>query len=68
VIDEERDHEVLATARRDVTAAIAELSNSPPPDDAAMAETARLAVRRAFARVVGYKPMTIVHLSRGAPS
>jgi ribonuclease J len=66
VIDEDADAQVLEAARRDVTQAIAELPGVPPPDDAALAETARLAVRRAFARVVGYKPMTIVHLSRGA--
>jgi ribonuclease J len=68
VIDEDADVELLAAARRDVAQAIADLPEMPPADDAALAETARLAVRRAFARVVGYKPMTIVHLSRGAPS
>ena len=35
-----------------------------PIDDAAIAEAARAAVRRAFARVLGFKPLTVATVHR----
>jgi ribonuclease J len=64
VVVEESEPELFAAARRDVAQALGALPPNPPPDDAFVAETARLAVRRAFARVVGYKPMTVVKVTR----
>ncbi len=59
---EAEEADLLAAARREVASAIDALVREPAPDDALVSETARLAVRRAFARVLGYKPMTIVQV------
>jgi hypothetical protein len=67
VVDEDADGAVVDQARRDVGQAVTDLQQTPLADEAEIAETARLAVRRAFARVLGYKPMTIVHVTREAP-
>jgi ribonuclease J len=67
VVEEDADGALLEEARRDVGQAVTDLPETPPPNQAEIAETARLAVRRAFARVLGYKPMTIVHVTREAP-
>jgi hypothetical protein len=37
-----------------------------PIDEAAVSEAARLAVRRSLARVVGFKPVTVVQIVRVA--
>ena len=68
ILDETHDAALLATARREVFAAIAGLSRASMADDAAVSEAARLAVRRALAKELGFKPMTIAQVVReGAP-
>src|SRR5262249_55437241 len=60
VIDEAADAALLDAARREVASAMAQLPTwlGPRPiDDAAIAEAARSAVRRAFARELGFKPL-----------
>jgi ribonuclease J len=70
VIDESADGELLAAARRDAHAALQELlgvggsMGKDRPDDATISETARLAVRRALARTLGFKPVTVASLVR----
>jgi ribonuclease J len=63
VMDETADAEILADARREVRAAIAALAPSVR-DDASIAEAARLAVRRAIGKVLGFKPAVMVSLRR----
>lgn len=63
VIDEALDAALLGDARREVKAAIAELVPSMR-DDARIGEAARLAVRRAFARALGFKPTVVVFVKR----
>jgi len=63
VMDEAVDAAILAGARREVRGAIAELDPSAR-DDASISEAARLAVRRAIGKVLGFKPTTIVSLRR----
>ncbi len=62
VLDEGTEAALLADARREVIAAVAGLPRSA--DDAAIAEAARLAVRRILARALAYKPMTIAQVIR----
>ncbi|MDB4941110.1 MAG: hypothetical protein JWP97_644, partial [Labilithrix sp.] len=62
VLDEAEYPEELAEARAQVRHAIADLE--PHADDSRVAEAARLAVRRAFQRSRGNKPMTVVHVRR----
>jgi ribonuclease J len=73
VLDETADEAILAVARREARAAVIEaprLSPDRPNDDAIFAEAARLAVRRAFGRALGFKPVTLAHVVRvnGGPS
>jgi ribonuclease J len=61
VVDEALDAHVVAAARNEAHAAVEELADGAPPgavDEAAIAEAARQAVRRHFARVLGFKPVT----------
>ncbi len=64
VVDETMDAGLLADTRRDVLAAVAALSKTARADDAAVAEAARLAVRRCLSRALAYKPMTIAQVIR----
>ena len=62
VVDEAEYPEEVEAARAAVRLAIATLG--APADDARVAEQARLAVRRAFFKSRGKKPMTVVHVRR----
>lgn len=64
VLDEEERPELLDDARRAARAAVLDLDVRGRSDDGACAEAIRLAVRRAIARGVGYKPNTVVHVVR----
>jgi ribonuclease J len=69
VLDEEADAGILATARAEAREAIAEvprLAPDRPNDEASIAEAARLAVRRALGRALGFKPVTVVQVVRVA--
>jgi ribonuclease J len=68
VCDEAADRDILVDAERQARAAVEELFASarrpgaPAPTGEAVAEAARLAVRRALSRVLGFKPVTTVTL------
>ena len=62
VVDELQHPEEVAAACAAVRLAIAALDGAA--DDARLAEQARLAVRRAFFKSRGKKPMTVVHVTR----
>jgi ribonuclease J len=67
VIDELIDAHVLAAARNEAAAAVDELADGTAGklvDDPALSEAARHAVRRAFARVLGFKPVTTATVLR----
>jgi ribonuclease J len=69
VVDEALDPHLLATARNAARAAVDELVEGVSEDrlvleEQALAEAARLAVRRAFVRVLGFKPVTTVTVLR----
>ena len=64
VVDEVEYPEEIQAARAAVRHAIAELDAFA--DDARVAEQARLAVRRAFFKSRGKKPMTVVHVRRSS--
>jgi mRNA degradation ribonuclease J1/J2 len=67
VIDEEADSALLAEAKREVRTAIADLPKFlgiRPIEDSAIVEAARSATRRAFARALGFKPMTVATVLR----
>jgi ribonuclease J len=67
VIDEKIDAHLLARARREAGAAVEELADGAggdPVDEGAIGEVARRAVRRAFARFVGFKPVTTATVLR----
>ena len=67
VVDEALDAQVLLGAQHEARAAVDELSDGASGtavDEQAIAETARQAVRRAFARVVGFKPVTTATVLR----
>ncbi|HEY2513436.1 MAG TPA: ribonuclease J [Polyangiaceae bacterium] len=69
VLDEKASEGILTGARRDALDALRELPRSLPQrpnDDASIAEAVRLAVRRSFARALGFKPMAIVEVVRVA--
>jgi ribonuclease J len=67
VVDEALDGHVLASARNEAMAALEELAGDERAStgtDAEIAEAARQAVRRAFGRVLGFKPVTTVSVLR----
>jgi ribonuclease J len=67
VIDEATEAALLEAARRDVRDAVNDVprqQGARPVEDGMIAEAARLAVRRSFARVLGWKPVAIVHVER----
>jgi ribonuclease J len=67
VLDETAEAHVLASARNEATAAVEGLADGAPggrPEEAAIAEAARMAVRRAFGRTLGFKPVTTVTVLR----
>jgi ribonuclease J len=67
VVDEVLDAHVLATARHEAATAVDELadgSSSGVIDESALSEAARQAVRRAFARALGFKPLTTATVLR----
>jgi ribonuclease J len=67
VVDETLDAHLLAAARNEAHAAVEELEDGAPGgvvDEPTIAETARQAVRRAFGRVLGFKPVTTATVVR----
>ena len=64
VVDEAAFPEEIADVKTAIRGASAEASKSA--DDAQVAELVRLAIRRAFHRSRGKKPMTVVHVRRGS--
>ena len=66
VVDESLDAHVLAAARNEAHAALEELAGDEAVtrSDAEASEAARLAVRRALGRVLGFKPVTTVAVLR----
>ncbi|HEY5597302.1 MAG TPA: ribonuclease J [Kiloniellales bacterium] len=64
VLDEEAEGDKLAVVVEALTDALRRLPAADRRDDEAVKETARLAVRRAFARMLGKKPVTKVHVVR----
>ncbi len=67
VIDETADAHVLASARHEAEMAVDALADGGgggPVEEPAIAEAARQAVRRAFGRVLGFKPVTTVTVVR----
>jgi ribonuclease J len=68
VVEEAVDTHVLDAARSEVRAALEELAGEeramPRPRDEDAAETARRAVRRAFGRLLGFKPVTTAAVLR----
>jgi len=69
VVDEVLEAHLLAAARNEARSAVEELEDGAPGeivDEPTIAETARLAVRRALGRVLGFKPVTTVAVVRVA--
>jgi ribonuclease J len=69
VLDASLSGGLLAGSQRDARDALLELPRSGPNsanDEAAIAEAVRLAVRRSFARSLGFKPVTVVQVVRVA--
>jgi ribonuclease J len=67
VLDETAEAHLLASARNEATTAVEELADGAPggrPEEGAIAEAARLAVRRALGRTLGFKPVTTVTVLR----
>lgn len=64
VLDEAAHPDELEAADIAVRRAIAEMDHLARSDDTRVAEQARLAIRRSFAKSRGKKPMTVVHLRR----
>ncbi|RMD62948.1 MAG: ribonuclease J [Alphaproteobacteria bacterium] len=64
LLDPETEADKLAAIAEGLRDALQPLSNASRRDDAAVKEAARLAVRRAFYRLLGRKPVTEVHLVR----
>ena len=61
---EEGEDKPLSAVRAEISRAIAKLSPGDAKNDDATAEAVRLAVRRAFRKTVGKKPLTQVHVVR----
>jgi ribonuclease J len=72
VVDGTLDGGLLATVRREAHVAVEQLSETTqdgtrratPPCDEEIAEAARQAIRRAFGRVLGFKPVTTATVLR----
>jgi ribonuclease J len=67
VVDETADAHVLAVARNEAASAVDELADGATGgvvDEAALSEAARQAVRRAFGRALGFKPLTTATVLR----
>jgi ribonuclease J len=65
VVDEATEAHLLAAARNEARAALEELAGGEvPAGDAEVADAARQAVRRAFGRVTGSKPVTTATVLR----
>ena len=64
VLDEEGEEDKLEIVIEALTDALRRLPAADRRDDATVKETARLAVRRAFSRMLGKKPVTHVHVVR----
>jgi ribonuclease J len=70
VVDEIADAHLLAAARHEAAAAVDELADGArgaAVDEPVIADTARQAVRRALARVLGFKPVTTATVLRVRP-
>jgi ribonuclease J len=73
VLDETAEAHLLASARNEAAAAVDELADGGSggvggrPEEPAIAEAARQAVRRALGRTLGFKPVTTVTVLRLAP-
>ena len=69
VLDAGLANGVVAGSQRDARDAVHDLLRSAPDrptDEVAIAEAVRLAVRRSFARALGFKPVTVVRVVRMA--
>jgi ribonuclease J len=67
VLDEGRDAHVVAAARNEAAQAVDDLSAAGAvADEAAIVDAVRAAVRRALGRELGFKPVTLVTVVRGA--
>jgi ribonuclease J len=67
VLDETAEPHLLASARNEAAIAVEELADGAAggrPEDSAISEAARMAVRRSLARVLGFKPVTTVCVLR----
>jgi ribonuclease J len=72
VVDADLDAVLVDAVRREARSAVEDMcgasagraDRAPPPDDTDIAEAARQAVRRAFGRVLGFKPITTVTVLR----
>jgi len=72
VVDADLDAGLVASVRREAHSAVEDMcgasagraDRAPPPGDTDIAEAARQAVRRAFGRVLGFKPVTTVTVLR----
>jgi mRNA degradation ribonuclease J1/J2 len=61
VLDEARDAHLTAAARNEAAeAARALAATGPMPEETAIVDAVRSAVRRTFARELGFKPVTLV--------
>ncbi len=61
---EEGEEAPLSEVRAEISRTVARLSDSHRKDDEQVSEAVRLAVRRAFRKTIGKKPVTQVHLVR----
>ncbi len=61
---EDGEEEPLSMVRAEISRTIAKLKGGDAKDDNAAAEAVRIAVRRAFRKCVGKKPLTQVHIVR----
>ena len=66
VLDEAKASDFGAEAEREARNAVLGLSRADRSDDRMVADTVRLAVRRALARITGYKPEVEVTVVRVA--
>ncbi len=65
VVDEVAEAPLLASARAEAQAAVLALASGPgEPQETAIADAARAAVRRALGRALGFKPLTTATVLR----